>query len=145
MFNIKPLLIGIAITTLIANTFNLDAEAHGQNNKNKLPEIGISGFSVLSLDKEGQIGTAMMRQLRATQPVIQDPVLIEYINHLGNQLVKNANDVNYPFEFFLINNDELNAFAFFGGHVGIPQTDRPFLFWCLLFFLLLGSLACFDV
>jgi predicted Zn-dependent protease len=119
LFNIKPLLIGFAITTLMASTFALDAKANGQNNKNKLPEIGISGFSVLSLDKEGQIGTAMMRQLRASQPVIQDPVLIEYINHLGNQLVKNANDVNYPFEFFLINNDELNAFAFFGGHVGI--------------------------
>lgn len=93
--------------------------ASEQSNKNKLPEIGISGFSVLSLDKERQIGDAMMRQLRASQPIVQDPVLTEYINHLGNQLVKNAQDVNYAFDFFLINNNELNAFAFFGGHVGI--------------------------
>lgn len=119
MFNIKPLLISIAITTIVASTFAYDVKASSQNNRNKLPEIGISGFSVLSLDKERQIGNAMMRHLRASQPVIQDPVLIEYINHLGNQLVKNAHDVNYPFKFFLINNMELNAFAFFGGHVGI--------------------------
>ncbi len=118
MFNIKPLLVSFAIT-IIASTFAFDIKASNQNNKNKLPDIGISGFSVLSLDKERQIGKAMMRQLRASQPIIQDPVLIEYINHLGNQLVKNAQDVNYAFEFFLINNNELNAFAFFGGHVGI--------------------------
>jgi len=103
----------------VASTFIFNVKANSQNNKNKLPDIGISGFSVLSLDKERQIGDAMMRQLRASQPMIQDPVLTEYINHLGNQLVKNAQDVNYAFKFFLINNNELNAFAFFGGHVGI--------------------------
>ncbi|MBL4940803.1 MAG: M48 family metallopeptidase [Colwellia sp.] len=107
------------ITVLTASTFAFDAQASDRSNKNKLPDIGISGFSVLSLDKERQIGIAMMRQLRASQPIIQDPVLIEYINDLGNQLVRNAHDVNYAFEFFLINNNELNAFAFFGGHVGI--------------------------
>ena len=119
MFNIKPLFLSCTLTALLASTVTFDVDAREQNNKNKLPEIGISGFSVLSLDKERQIGKAMMRQLRASQPIIQDPVLIEYINHLGNQLVKNAHDVNYAFEFFLINNSELNAFAFFGGHVGI--------------------------
>ena len=108
------LTLGIAIAT----SFNADA-INNYNNKNKLPDIGISGYSVLSIDKELQIGQAMMRQLRASQPLIQDPVLIEYINHLGNSLVKNAQGVNYAFEFFLINNKELNAFAFFGGHVGI--------------------------
>ncbi len=119
MFNKKPLLVSITLTVIIAKIFAFDVKASEQNNKNKLPEIGISGFSVLSLDKERQIGDAMMRQLRASQPIIQDPVLTEYINHLGNQLIKNAQNVNYAFEFFLINNNELNAFAFFGGHVGI--------------------------
>ncbi|MBA6234149.1 M48 family metallopeptidase [Colwellia sp. MB3u-28] len=61
----------------------------------------------------------MMRHIRASQPLINDPVLNEYINDLGNRLVKNAQDVNYSFEFFIIRNKEINAFAFFGGHVGI--------------------------
>jgi predicted Zn-dependent protease len=116
--NIKPLFISIFISLFIALCTSFGAGANS-NNKNKLPDIGISGFSVLSLDKERQIGKAMMRQLRASSPLIQDPVLIEYINHLGNSLVKNAQGVNYAFEFFIINNNELNAFAFFGGHVGI--------------------------
>ncbi len=108
----------LTLTVATATSFNANA-IDNHNNKNKLPDIGISGFSVLSIDKELQIGQAMMRQLRGSQPLIQDPVLIEYINHLGNTLVKNAQGVNYAFEFFLINNNELNAFAFFGGHVGI--------------------------
>lgn len=120
MFNVKPVLSALFITLSIAATTSFNASAiNGQNNKNKLPDIGISGYSVLSIDKERLMGQAMMRQIRAQQPLIQDPVLNEYINHLGNTLVKNAQDVNYSFEFFLINNKELNAFAFFGGHVGI--------------------------
>jgi predicted Zn-dependent protease len=94
--------------------------SYAQNNsRNKLPEIGAAGFSALSIEKERQIGDAMMRHIRASQPLINDPVLIEYINDLGNRMVRNAQDVNYNFEFFLVNNRELNAFAFFGGHIGI--------------------------
>ncbi len=120
MLNLKPMLTALLFTLGIAAATSFNASAiDNQNNKNKLPDIGISGYSVLSTDKELQIGKAMMRQLRGSQPLIQDPVLIEYINHLGNTLVKNAQGVNYAFEFFLINNNELNAFAFFGGHVGI--------------------------
>jgi beta-barrel assembly-enhancing protease len=113
--SIKVGIISCCLTLLL-----LSPQTHSQdNNKNKLPNIGTSSFSALSIDKEQQIGDAMMRQLRASQPVINDPVLTEYINELGNKLVKNAQDVHYSFNFFLINNNEINAFAFFGGHVGV--------------------------
>lgn len=107
------------ITFMACSSMQASMAIAKDNNKNKLPEIGTSAISSLSLEKEKQIGDIMMRQLRATQPVINDPVLTEYINHLGNKLIKNAHDVNYQFEFFLINQKEINAFAFFGGHVGI--------------------------
>ena len=114
MFSALLLTLSIAFAT----SFNASA-IDNTNNKNKLPDIGISAYSAISIEKELQIGQAMMRQLRGSQPLVQDPVLIEYINHLGNSLVKNAQGVNYAFEFFLIDNNELNAFAFYGGHVGI--------------------------
>lgn len=106
------------MTVAVSISTSFDAKAI-ENTRNDLPDIGISGYSTLSIDKELQIGKAMMRQIRGSQPLIQDPVLIEYINHLGNTLIRNAQGINYSFEFFLINNNELNAFAFFGGHVGI--------------------------
>jgi predicted Zn-dependent protease len=114
LFKLKPVTLALAITFAA-----LSASAATNNNKNRLPEIGSAGGSVLSLDKERQIGDVVMRQLRASQPVLNDPVLNEYINDLGNKLVKNADNVNFSFTFFLVNKKELNAFAFFGGHVGI--------------------------
>ena len=115
MFKLKPFVIASILSTLLASPL---ATAQ-QQNRNKLPEIGMAGLSTLSIDKERLIGHAMMRHLRASQPVINDPVLNEYINDLGNKLVKNADGVNYTFEFFFINSTELNAFAFFGGHIAI--------------------------
>lgn len=113
---LKPLVLSFALSTLtIGNAIAASAES----DKNKLPEIGSAGFSVLSIEKERQIGGEMMRQIRASQPVLNDPVLTEYINDLGNRMVRNAKDVNYSFEFFIIRNEELNAFAFFGGHIAI--------------------------
>ncbi|MFP1484049.1 M48 family metalloprotease [Escherichia coli] len=59
----------------------------------------------------------LLRQLRGSAPLINDPLLTQYINSLGMRLVSHANSVKTPFHFFLINNDEINAFAFFGGNV----------------------------
>lgn len=42
---------------------------------------------------------------------------MQYINGLGMRLVAHANSVRTPFHFYLINNDQINAFAFFGGNV----------------------------
>ncbi|MFD2166915.1 M48 family metalloprotease [Thalassotalea euphylliae] len=115
MLKIKLLATSAIFASLLA-TVAVDAQQH---NRNELPDIGAAGSSILSIDKERVVGNAMMRHLRASQPMLQDPVMTEYINDLGNRLVRNANDVNYQFTFFLIDNDEINAFAFFGGHVGI--------------------------
>ncbi len=57
--------------------------------------------------------------LRASSPIIHDPVLNEYISNLGHQLVGNANDVKTPFQFFMIQDRMINAFAFFGGYVAL--------------------------
>ncbi len=115
MFKLKLAFVAFILTITIAAPYS----SSQQHNKNKLPEIGAAGLSVLSIDKERQIGDAMMRHLRSSQPLINDPVLNEYINDLGNRMVRHAQDVNYNFEFFLINSKELNAFAFFGGHIGV--------------------------
>lgn len=93
--------------------------ASGTNQKNDLPEIGVVASGAISLDKEIQIGDVLMRQLRGQAPIINDPLLQEYIQDLGNRLVAQADNVKFPFEFFLINSPSINAFAFFGGHVGI--------------------------
>jgi predicted Zn-dependent protease len=82
-----------------------------------LPDMGTSAGSTLSIGQEMQMGDYYVRQLRGSAPLINDPLLTQYINSLGTRLVSHAYSVRTPFHFFLINNDELNAFAFFGGNV----------------------------
>lgn len=95
------------------------SSASAQQNRNALPEIGVVASDAISIDKELQIGEALMMQLRGQSPIVYDPVLEEYLNDLGNRLVAQADNVKFPFTFFWINNKEINAFAFFGGHVGV--------------------------
>ncbi|MCG9597192.1 M48 family metallopeptidase [Vibrio sp. Isolate25] len=84
-----------------------------------LPDIGTAASSTLTIDQELQYGDAYMRMLRNNQPIVNDPVLNEYIDSLGHQLVANANDVKTPFTFFMIRDRNINAFAFFGGYVAL--------------------------
>lgn len=87
--------------------------------QSELPDLGSSALTVLPIDKELALGEAIMQQMRGHSPVIDDPLLDEYLNELGNKLVANAEDVNFPFQFFWVNDPEINAFAFYGGHVGV--------------------------
>lgn len=82
-----------------------------------LPDMGTSAGSTLSIGQEMQMGDYYVRQLRGSAPLINDPLLVQYINGLGMRLVAHANSVRTPFHFYLINNDQINAFAFFGGNV----------------------------
>lgn len=91
----------------------------GAANTIDLPDIGTVAGSTLTIDQERQYGDAYMRMLRSNQPLIEDPVVTEYLSSLGHTLVANANDVKTPFTFILIRNRELNAFAFFGGYVAL--------------------------
>lgn len=109
------LLLGITTSLTQAQTTAQSIE----NSRNQLPEIGVVASDALTLDKEKLIGDIIMRQLRGQAPIVQDPVLQEYIQGIGNRLVINADNTKFPFTFFMINNPVLNAFAFYGGHIGI--------------------------
>ncbi len=104
---------------LLAMSFSAIAQTSKYSDRNTLPEIGVVASDALSLDKEMLIGDAVMRQMRGGAPIIGDPVLDEYLQDLGNRLVVHADNTKFPFEFFWVNNDAINAFAFFGGHIGV--------------------------
>ncbi len=119
MFNrLKKSVLAALIPTLLL-TPALSVHADVSDN---LPDMGTTAGSTLSINQELQIGDFYVRQLRASAPLINDPLLNQYINELGQRLVAHANSVRTPFHFFLIQNDELNAFAFFGGNVVLHSS-----------------------
>lgn len=88
-------------------------------NSNTLPDIGSNALSTISYEKEKLLGDILMRQTRARLPVDYDPLISEYINTLGNKLITYADDIHFPFNFFVVRDKSINAFAFFGGNVAV--------------------------
>lgn len=84
-----------------------------------LPDIGTAAASTLNIGQEMEMGDYYMRMLRAQAPIIEDPILNQYINDLGKKLVSKSESVQTPFHFYIMQSDMLNAFAFFGGNVVI--------------------------
>jgi predicted Zn-dependent protease len=67
-----------------------------------------------SLDKQVAMGRAYSQQVEHGAKMVQDPVVTEYINRLGQNLVRNS-DAKVPFTIKVIDTDEINAFALPGG------------------------------
>ncbi|MDF7757953.1 beta-barrel assembly-enhancing protease [Kosakonia cowanii] len=105
------------VATLIAALTAGQAAQVFADSADTLPDMGTSAGSTLSIGQEMQMGDFYVRQLRGSAPLINDPLLVQYINSLGMRLVAHAYSVKTPFHFYLVNNDEINAFAFFGGNV----------------------------
>lgn len=96
------------------------AVAQGQRStQESLPEMGTAAQAALSLEEESQIGRMVMRNLREGGMVLEDPEVHEYIQSLGLRLSSLAQDGNRDFNFFVVRDPAINAFALPGGFIGI--------------------------
>ena len=109
----RRLIAVIAILTLLAPPTVPAAEG------DDLPDIGSPANSVLSREKEQQIGRSIYRSLVDTDRVMNDPEIQEYVQDIGLKLASQAQDGDYRFTFFVVNDAAINAFALPGGYVGV--------------------------
>jgi predicted Zn-dependent protease len=84
-----------------------------------LPDLGDVAADEFSPLQERKIGEEIMRQIRHDPAWLDDPLVEEYIDRLGRRLVAVSQDPLRPFDFFVLKDPTLNAFALPGGHVGI--------------------------
>jgi predicted Zn-dependent protease len=106
-------------TALLLGTLPTLAAAQSSSVQDQLPEMGTAAQATLSLEDERRIGRMVMRGLRESGAVLQDPETSEYIQSLGLRLSSLAQDGNRDFQFFVVNDPEINAFALPGGFIGI--------------------------
>lgn len=85
----------------------------------RLPDIGSSAGTLMSPVEQREYGASMLHELRAYGRVLDDPLLSDYINALGYRLVAHSDRPDIPFTFFVVRDDDINAFAAPGGYVGI--------------------------
>jgi beta-barrel assembly-enhancing protease len=74
----------------------------------------------VSLEKEIQMGAQYAEMFEQTARLVEDPVVIEYIDRVGQSLVKNS-DAKVPFVIKVVDTDEVNAFALPGGYFYINK------------------------
>ena len=67
-----------------------------------------------SLETEIRMGKEYSQQVEASVKMVQDPIVTEYVNRIGQNLVRNS-DAQVPFTIKVIDSDEVNAFALPGG------------------------------
>lgn len=104
------------LSFLLALALAFPASAGPNDN---LPDFGTPADAALSKSREAQIGRGVMLQLRNAGVVVEDPELTEYINTIGNQIASHANNGTFRFNFFLVRDDRINAFALPGGYIGV--------------------------
>ena len=84
-----------------------------------LPDLGNSAGTLMTPKRERELGKAFMRSVRRSERVMSDPSLADYIQSLGDELVRASSAQGTRFTFFLIDDPQINAFAGPGGYIGI--------------------------
>ncbi len=91
---------------------------HPKNSKDDVDAIGNrnvgKGPNFYSLEREIALGKQLAQEVERSSKLIDDPVVTEYVNRVGQNLVRNS-DAKVPFTIKVIDSDEVNAFALPGG------------------------------
>ncbi len=86
---------------------------------NDLPTLGEAAADDLSPANERRLGESIMRQVVRDPQYLADPDATEYVNALGYQLVAASPARHIDFNFFVIRDPMINAFALPGGFIGL--------------------------
>ncbi len=124
---IRRLLVVLLVASLPIATLAEDKDnTKKKKKKDDVEAIGdrdVDGsVNFYSIDKEIALGKQLADEVERTAKVIDDPLVAEYINRLGQNLARNS-DTKVPFTFKIIDAPEVNAFALPGGflfvHTGL--------------------------
>lgn len=80
---------------------------------------GVPDARALSVEDERQMGEEFLRQVGGQFEMLQDAYANQYINDLGHYLIAPLEVKNFPFHFYIIKDNTLNAFAAPAGHIFI--------------------------
>lgn len=95
------------VSPALAKDKKKDAEAIGDRDVSR-------GINLYSLEKEIALGKQLAQDIERQAKIIDEPVIAEYVNRIGQNLVRNS-DAKVPFTIKVIDSEEVNAFALPGG------------------------------
>ena len=86
---------------------------------NELPELGSSFDNLINAADEKKIKFQIMQKVFSSNTVIQDPEINDYLNNLGNELIRSGAEEIHDINFFIVNDNSINAFAMLGNVIGV--------------------------
>jgi predicted Zn-dependent protease len=108
----------IALSLVTALALLAPRAGYAKDPKKDPDEIGNRdvgrGLNIYSLEKEIALGKQLAQEVERQAKLIDDPVISEYVNRVGQNLVRNS-DAKVPFTIKVIDSEEVNAFALPGG------------------------------
>lgn len=111
----KPSAITLALSLCL---FSANQQAV-ESNKIELPDMGDSSGTLITPDEEKEFGEAFFRSLHSQITINQDAEIQQYIESVGQKLVANSDAPSQPFHFFVVMENDINAFAGPGGYIGV--------------------------
>lgn len=115
----KKLLTGLVSVTFLASIASHSFAIEKSDPLANLPSLGDAGGTELSTNDERKLGELIMRDYRAFGAVTEDPDITAYITKLGGRIASAAGQSPSSFEFFLVADKSINAFAMPGGFIGV--------------------------
>lgn len=106
-------------TLIVSAALTLGAASRSVAEPEDLPDIGSPAQAMLSMEEEYQIGRMIVRGLRDQDQILEDPEVAEYIRSIGSRLSSQAHDGSQRFNFFVVKENTINAFALPGGYIGV--------------------------
>jgi len=113
---LRPFLSTLSITLALAL---LLASASLPANEPNLPDIGSSAGELLTPARQAEYGGMMLRELRNYDYLLDDPLLDQWLQALGQRLGTNSAQPQQTFTFFMLRDRQVNAFATLGGYIGV--------------------------
>ncbi len=117
--NLLPLVLALVVAgAAIGKEDNDSKKRSPKSAKQDVEQIGerqvAKGPNFYSLEKEIALGKRLAQDVERHSKIVDDPVIAEYVNRVGQNLVRNS-DAKVPFTIKLIDSADVNAFALPGG------------------------------
>lgn len=93
--------------------------AWAQSGGTSLPDIGSSAGTVITPEEQRQYGEMEFRELRREGLVLEDPLLEDWVQGIGDRLGAYGNKPSQEFHVFVVKDRDVNAFATLGGYVAV--------------------------
>src|SRR5881296_3601969 len=106
-FSTFALAVLVTLSSAVAKDKKKDPDEIGNRDVGK-------GVNFYSIEKEIALGKQLAQEVERQAKIVDDPVIAEYVNRVGQNLVRNS-DAKVPFTIKVLDSEEVNAFALPGG------------------------------